>query len=48
MNIVFSHSPFWVQVWGIPFELMVEKTGRDIGNMMGKFIEADKRAWQSE
>ena len=47
-NIVFSHSPFWVQVWGIPFELMVEETGRDIGNRMGKFIEADKRAWQSE
>ncbi|XP_075659085.1 uncharacterized protein LOC142628949 [Castanea sativa] len=30
-NIVFSHSPFWVQVWGVPFELMIEDTGRDIG-----------------
>ena len=44
-NIVFSHLPFWVQVWGIPFELMVEETDRDIGNRMDKFIEADKRAW---
>nr|POE50650.1 hypothetical protein CFP56_00108 [Quercus suber] len=47
-NIVFSHSSFWVQIWGVPFELRVEETGRDIGNRMGKFIEADKRAWQSE
>ena len=45
-NIVFSHSPFWVQVWGIPFEIMIENTGRDIGNKIGKFLEADRRSWQ--
>ena len=31
-NITFSHTPFWVQVWGVPFELMTEETGRDIEN----------------
>ena len=23
-NIVFTHSPFWVQLWGLPFEVMFE------------------------
>ena len=47
-NIIFSHSPFWVQVWGVPFELMTEDTGKDIGNTMGMFVEMDKRSWQME
>ena len=44
-NITFSHTPFWVQVWGVPFELMTEETGRDIENRMGNFVEMDKRSW---
>lgn len=47
-NIIFSHSPFWVQVWGVPFELMTEDTRRDIGNKMGNFIEMDRCSWQME
>ena len=41
-NIMFTHSSFWVQLWGLPFELMTEVVGRDIGNSMGRFIELDK------
>ena len=48
MNIVFSHSLFWVQVWGVPFEIMTEDTSTDIGNRLGKFLEADRRSWQSD
>ena len=47
-NIVFSHSPFWVQVWGVPFELMTEDIARDIGNRIGIFLEVDKRSWQAD
>ena len=43
-NIKFTHSPFWVQLWGLPFELMTDVVGCDIGNNMGCFIELDKRA----
>ena len=41
-NIVFTHSPFWVQVWGLPFEFMNEEVGKDIGGTIGNFLEVDK------
>ena len=47
-NISFTHSPFWIQVWGLPFESMSEEVGRDLGNSLGKYIESDKRSWLSE
>ena len=45
-NITFMHSPFWVQVWGLPFELMSEESGKDIGNSIGSYVETDKRSRQ--
>ncbi|XP_050289594.1 uncharacterized protein LOC126727712 [Quercus robur] len=47
-NISFSHSPFWVQIWGLLFELMTEEAGKDIGCKLGKVIEVDKRALQAD
>ncbi|XP_023881250.1 uncharacterized protein LOC111993660 [Quercus suber] len=47
-NIDFTHSSFWVQVWGLPFEFMNEEVGKDIGGTIGKFLEVDKRSWQSD
>nr|POE95423.1 hypothetical protein CFP56_62209 [Quercus suber] len=29
-NISFTHSPFWVQVWGLPFENLSEEVGKDL------------------
>ena len=34
-NIAFTHSPFWVQLWGLLFELMSKEIGHGIG---GKVI----------
>ena len=42
-NINFTHSPFWVQIWDLPFEHMSMEVGRDLGNCLGNFIEADRR-----
>ena len=47
-NIVFTHSPFWVQLWGLPFELMSEEVSQDIGKSLGRLIEVDKRANHSD
>ncbi|KAL4627278.1 hypothetical protein ACB092_05G156700 [Castanea dentata] len=44
-NINFNHSPLWLEVWGLPLGMMLEKTGRDIGNSMGNFLMADSRSW---
>nr|POE73998.1 uncharacterized protein CFP56_45342 [Quercus suber] len=47
-NMVFTHSPFWVQLWGLPFEHMSEEMGKDVGNNLGRFVEMDKHACQSD
>ena len=46
-NISFTHSPFWVQIWGLPFEHMSQDVGEEIGSKLGKFIEVDRHSWQS-
>nr|POE52271.1 hypothetical protein CFP56_67209 [Quercus suber] len=47
-NISFTHSPFWVQIWGLPFELMSDEVGRELGNNIGRFVEVDRRARHSD
>ncbi|XP_023919970.1 uncharacterized protein At4g02000 [Quercus suber] len=46
-NITFTHTPFWVQIWGLPFEHMSQEVGKEIGSKIGKFIEVDKHSWQT-
>ena len=45
-NISFSHSPFWVQILGLPFENMTEEIWKDVGSKIGRVLEVDKRAMQ--
>ena len=47
-NISFTHSLFWIQVWDLPFESMSEEVGRDLGNILGKYIASDKQSWLSK
>ena len=47
-NISFTHSSFWVQIWGLPFELMFDEVDRELGNNIGRFIEVDRHARQSD
>ena len=47
-NLVFTHAPFWIQIWGLPFEYMTEEAGCDIGSKIGRVIEVDKRSWQAD
>lgn len=43
-KITFTHSPFWVQIWGLPFEHMSQEARKDIGNKIGRFIDVDKHS----
>lgn len=45
-NITFTHSPFWVQVWGLSFKHMIVETGKDIGCRLGRDIEVDILSWK--
>ena len=47
-NISFTHSPFWVQIWGLPFEHMSQEVREEIGSKLGRFIEVNRRSWQSD
>ena len=47
-NILFTHSPFWVQIWDLPFEYMSIEVSRELGNSLGKFIESDRRIGNSD
>ena len=41
-NISLTHFPFWIQIWGLPFESMTEEVGKELGNKLGKYIESDR------
>ena len=47
-NISFTHSPFWVQIWGLPFEHMSLDVGKEIDSKLGTFMEVDRHSWQSD
>ena len=47
-NISFSHSPFWVQVWWLPFEHMYEEVVIEIGCKLGNVLEVNKQSMQAD
>ena len=47
-SVHFTSIPMWVQVWGLPFDLLSEEVGRDMGNGLGKVVEVDLKAFSSD
>ncbi|XP_023871997.1 uncharacterized protein LOC111984611 [Quercus suber] len=43
----FRSLPMWVQVWGLPFDLINEEVGLDVGWGIGCVVEADCKALMS-
>ncbi|KAK6133887.1 hypothetical protein DH2020_032377 [Rehmannia glutinosa] len=39
------HTEIWVQIYDLPLGFMTERIGRDIGNFIGIYIEADKQSF---
>ena len=44
-NLKFTHALFWIQVWGVSFDLMAEGVGEAIGRKIGRFIKVDRSPW---
>ncbi|GMY19877.1 hypothetical protein FCV25MIE_15116 [Fagus crenata] len=47
-NICFTHLQMWVQLWGIPFDLMSKAVGMEIGNNIGICLRVDERPWSTD
>ena len=45
-SVSFTHLPLCVQVWGLPFDLMTEEVGMDIGRGLGNIIDVDCKAFK--
>ena len=41
LYVKFLTTPMWVQVWRLPFDLINEEAGKDIGQGIGRVIEVD-------
>nr|POF11332.1 uncharacterized protein CFP56_55571 [Quercus suber] len=46
-SLTFSKQPFWIQVWGLPFDLINEEAGSDISRSIGELVEVDCKAFNS-
>ena len=43
-SVQFLHILIWVQVWGLPFDLINVEAGRDIGSGIGCVVDIDCKA----
>ena len=42
-NVVLEHASLWVQLWGVPFDLMSPKVVAEVGNKMGSVEDVEHR-----
>lgn len=47
-SVTFQTLLIWIQIWGLPFDLLTEETGRDIENGIGKVVEIDAMAFTTD
>ena len=47
-SVIFPTLPIWVQVWGLPFDLINEKAGWEIGKGFGHVYELDNKTFLSD
>ena len=42
-NVVLEHASMWIQIWGVPFDMMASKVAMEIGNKMGVVEDVERR-----
>lgn len=48
INVTFPKVQLWVQVWKLPFDLMNEEAGREIGGSLGEVLDMDAKSITSD
>lgn len=43
-NVVLEHASLWVQIWGVPFDMMSPNVATEVGNKMGDVVDVE-RIW---
>ncbi|XP_030970538.1 uncharacterized protein LOC115990910 [Quercus lobata] len=41
-NVVLEHASMWIQIWGVPFDMMASKVAMEIGNKMGVVEDVER------
>ena len=44
----FISMPMWVQIWGLPFDLLLEEVGKEIGSDLREVLEVDLKMFSSD
>ena len=47
-SVTFPILSIWIQIWGLPFDLLSEEVGWEIGNNMGRVVKVDTKAFTAE
>nr|POF03388.1 uncharacterized protein CFP56_60577 [Quercus suber] len=47
-SVSFTSMVMWIQVWGLPFDLLLEEVGRDIDSGLGEILDVDLKAFLSD
>ena len=46
-NVVLEHASLWVQIWGVPFDMISPNMMREVGNKMGMVEDVEHR-WRMD
>lgn len=41
-NVVLEHASLWVQIWGVPFDMISLNVAEEIGKKMGKVEDVER------
>ena len=47
-NVILEHASLWVQIWGVPFDMMSPMVATVFGKKMGVVEDMERRRWTDD